>query len=185
MAYYHRYYTHALSNSVLSSCGRPNICGADLSCQSLLTYYDLIFYFMLWSVNSKLCTIACIEWHLLSLWSAYSGCLDSFCEADASLTLLPCVASASSRGAQNQFLENIFSEDDLRYRIFGTFVVKLLACLPLLSLRSADVFPVVASLPPKIFFGGREATTGNTSVLRRLASPRIFEHLKNVIIANL
>ena len=42
------------------------------------------------------------------------------------------------------------------------------------SLRSVDVFPVVASLPPKnngyIFrsrFGGREATTGNTSVLRR------------------
>ena len=38
------------------------------------------------------------------------------------------------------------------------------------SLRSADVFPVVASLPslPPLFFGGREATTGNTSVLRRL-----------------
>ena len=39
------------------------------------------------------------------------------------------------------------------------------------SLRSADVFPVVASLPPKInqlIFGEREATTGNTSALRRL-----------------
>ena len=34
----------------------------------------------------------------------------------------------------------------------------------LASLRSTDVFPVVASLP----FGGREATTGNTSALRRL-----------------
>ena len=33
------------------------------------------------------------------------------------------------------------------------------------SLRSADVFPVVASLPPE---GGREATTGNTFALRRL-----------------
>ena len=35
------------------------------------------------------------------------------------------------------------------------------------SLRSADAFPVVASLPP-LFFGGREATTGNASALRRL-----------------
>jgi len=34
----------------------------------------------------------------------------------------------------------------------------------MLSLRGADVFPVVASL----FLGGREATTGNTSALRRL-----------------
>ena len=34
------------------------------------------------------------------------------------------------RGTQRQFLENICSEDDLRSRIFGTFVVKFLACLP-------------------------------------------------------
>ena len=33
------------------------------------------------------------------------------------------------------------------------------------SLRSADSFPVVASL---LFFGGREATTGNASAPRRL-----------------
>ena len=37
------------------------------------------------------------------------------------------------RGTQRQFLENICSEDDLRSRIFGTFVVKFLACLPLLG----------------------------------------------------
>ena len=37
------------------------------------------------------------------------------------------------------------------------------------SLRSADVFPVVASLPPT----GIAATTGNTSALLRLATPRI------------
>ena len=37
------------------------------------------------------------------------------------------------RGTQRQFLENICSEDDLRYRIFKTFVVKFLACLPLLG----------------------------------------------------
>ena len=37
------------------------------------------------------------------------------------------------RGTQRQFLENICSEDDLRSRIFGTFVVKYFACLPPLS----------------------------------------------------
>ena len=37
------------------------------------------------------------------------------------------------RGTQRQFSENISSEDDLRSRIFGTFVVKFFACLPLLG----------------------------------------------------
>ena len=37
------------------------------------------------------------------------------------------------RGTQRQVSENICSEDDLRSRIFGTFVVKFLACLPLLG----------------------------------------------------
>ena len=37
------------------------------------------------------------------------------------------------RGTQRQFLENICSEDDLRSRIFGTFSVKSLACLPLVG----------------------------------------------------
>ena len=48
-------------------------------------------------------------------------------------------------------------------------------CLPTwrqCSLRSADVFPVVASLPPKIIFGGRKVTTGDTSALRRLKTMR-------------
>ena len=35
------------------------------------------------------------------------------------------------RGTQRQFSENICSEDDLKPRIFGTFAVKFLACLPL------------------------------------------------------
>ena len=41
----------------------------------------------------------------------------------------------SDRGTQRQFLENICSEDDLRSRIFGTFVVACLfvACLPVLG----------------------------------------------------
>ena len=37
------------------------------------------------------------------------------------------------RGTQRQFSENICSEDDLRSKIFGTFAVKFLACLPLLG----------------------------------------------------
>ena len=39
----------------------------------------------------------------------------------------------------------------------------------LASLRTADAFPVVTSLPPKksdAIFGGREATTGNASAVR-------------------
>ena len=37
------------------------------------------------------------------------------------------------RGTQRQLSENICSEDDWRSRIFGTFVVKFLACLPFLG----------------------------------------------------
>ena len=41
------------------------------------------------------------------------------------------------RGTQHQFSGNICSEDDLRSRIFGTFVVKFLACLPLLGFSNS------------------------------------------------
>ena len=41
-----------------------------------------------------------------------------------------------------------------------------------LGLRTADAFPFVASLPPKLFFGAREATTGNVSAVHRLGKPR-------------
>ena len=44
-----------------------------------------------------------------------------------------CVADCYLRGTQREFSENICSEDDLRSRIFGTFVVKFRACLPLLG----------------------------------------------------
>ena len=37
------------------------------------------------------------------------------------------------RGTKRQFSENICWEDDLRSRIFGTFVVKFFGCLPLLG----------------------------------------------------
>ena len=42
-------------------------------------------------------------------------------------------------GTQRQFSENICTEDDLRSRMFGTFVVKFHACLPLLGLT--DFYP--------------------------------------------
>ena len=38
-----------------------------------------------------------------------------------------------NRGTQDQFSKNICSEDDLRSRIFRTFLVKFIACLPLLG----------------------------------------------------
>ena len=41
--------------------------------------------------------------------------------------------ASNHRGTQRQFSENICSADNLRSRIFGTFVVKFLACLPLLG----------------------------------------------------
>ena len=42
-------------------------------------------------------------------------------------------APSNIGGTQRQFSENICSEDDLRSRIFGTFVVKFFGCLPLLG----------------------------------------------------
>ena len=39
----------------------------------------------------------------------------------------------TNRGTQRHFSENISSEGDLRSRIFGSFVVKFLACLPVLG----------------------------------------------------
>ena len=48
------------------------------------------------------------------------------------------------------------------------------ACPQTPSLRTADVYPVVASVPPKK--GGREATTGSTSALRRQANPTILKN---------
>ena len=50
------------------------------------------------------------------------------------------------------------------------------------SLQTADAFPVVASLP-SLFFGGREATTGNASAVCRLALSWLQDN--NVIVENL
>ena len=48
--------------------------------------------------------------------------------------LLSTINSVNNTGTPNgNFRENICSEDDLRSRIFGAFVLKFLACLPLLG----------------------------------------------------
>ena len=54
--------------------------------------------------------------------------------------------------------------------------------MPCPSLQTADAFPVVASLP-SLFFGGREATTGNASAVRRLALSWLQDD--NMIVENL
>ena len=41
-----------------------------------------------------------------------------------------CKVQHLTGSTQRQFSENICSEDNLRSRIFGTFFVKFLACLP-------------------------------------------------------
>ena len=67
---------------------------------------------------------------ILSLLKAINGlfsCINLCVSVHLSYVL------AVVRGTQRQFSENICSEDDLRYRIFETFVVKFPACLPLLG----------------------------------------------------
>ena len=46
------------------------------------------------------------------------------------------ITTLAIMGTQRQFSENICSEEDLWSRIFGTFVVKFLACLALLGLSN-------------------------------------------------
>ena len=60
-----------------------------------------------------------------------SECWDEVLKADNIETAVNILEL--NRGTQRQFSENICSEDDLRSRIFETFVVKFLACLPLLG----------------------------------------------------
>ena len=56
-------------------------------------------------------------------------------------------------GAPNgNFRENICSEDELRSRIFGAFVVKFLACLPLLGFSNISKwynYPFLTYFDPK------------------------------------
>ena len=76
---------------------------------------------------SVLCVIAFHKVYVAMLWIDRRLCIFSkFCKGEY----------WCYRGTQRQFSENICSEDDLRSRIFGTFVVKFLACLPLLRFSS-------------------------------------------------
>ena len=61
-------------------------------------------------------------------------------------------------------VSTLLEGDDRKPRSYKKKKKNTLNDLGWFSLRTADVFPVVASLPPK----GREATTGNTSAVRRL-----------------
>ena len=67
-------------------------------------------------------------------WSQHRDIIISPWEQTVILTLSAESAETSVRGTRRQFLEKICSEDDLRSKIFGTVVVKFLACLPLLCL---------------------------------------------------
>ena len=60
------------------------------------------------------------------------------------------------RGTQRQFSENICSEGDFRSRIFGTFVVKFLACLPLLGYSNTKRYncPFLKDLKGHLEFSG-------------------------------
>ena len=54
-------------------------------------------------------------------------------EADVFKIVLKWIEQDKTGAPNDNFRENICSEDDLRSRIFGTFVVKFLACMPLLG----------------------------------------------------
>ena len=81
---------------------------------------------------------------MLNIWSLCK-LKSSKIKKKANVTSIPCLLASKSRnfpGAPNgNFRENICSEDDLRSRIFGAFVVKFLACLPLL--RFSNIYKMV------------------------------------------
>ena len=61
------------------------------------------------------------------------SCIDTFSRKIHFLFVCHLNSNPLVRGTQRQFSENICSEDDLRSILFGTSVVKFLACLPLLG----------------------------------------------------
>ena len=69
----------------------------------------------------------------MSVWKADEKLLISTSLISPGKIILFDQAFDTVRGTKRQFSENICWEDDLRSRIFGTFVVKFLACLPLLG----------------------------------------------------
>ena len=73
---------------------------------------------------AQIAEIALTSKLILLLETSLTGCMTDRIEEENTCFVI-------NRGTQCQFSENICSEDDLRSRIFGTFVVKFVACLPL------------------------------------------------------
>ena len=90
----------------------------------------------------KFCMLALSDSNLLRISIQMLG-RNSFAHRSFSLTHFEYFSSSmplSMAGAPDgNFRENICSEDDLRTRIFGTFVVKFLACLPLLGFSNGII----------------------------------------------
>ena len=63
----------------------------------------------------------------------YRACLTHLISSNLSCNLCPGIYVYGTGAPNGNFRENICSEDDLRSRIFGAFVVKFLTCLPLLG----------------------------------------------------
>ena len=72
--------------------------------------------------------MALFRWRIIQIKSDDVNCFKRTPLA-TTRKLLPPVSGAPN----GNFRENICSDDDLRSRIFGAFVVKFLACLPLLG----------------------------------------------------
>ena len=106
---------------------------AVLAC-SRRSYGEVRFFFhftWVWRANEQLRYIDTEIFRATTIF-----CLFPLKLCPISISLVFCynkVVFSFIRGTQRQFSENICSEDDFRSRIFGTFVVKFLACLPLLG----------------------------------------------------
>ena len=71
-----------------------------------------------------------VVFHMFRLWYVPTGSVKPMSKSATAKLICKLIRS---RGTQRQFSENICSEGDLRSRIFWTFVVKFLVCLPLLG----------------------------------------------------
>ena len=79
-------------------------------------------------------------------------------------------------GTQRQFLENICSEDDLRSRIFGTFVVKFIASLSLLgfsNIQKMVLLPIFNGFFP---LKGHLEFSGSSLFIAKIFEKVSFDH---------
>ena len=81
----------------------------------------------------KICLKYCLQlFHTCIFLQLVTGFVSTYKYLIVRLTEV-CVSPLKPGAPNGNFRENICSEDDLRSRIFGAFVVKFLACLPLLE----------------------------------------------------